>query len=227
MKDDNPVGSRKKKERISFMLCTNMTGTDRRIPAVITKVASPQCLKKYRLPSTASLACDYYVNAKSGWQRSDLYNEWLKKFDDDMRRQGRKIVLFVDNCSAHIVLGEYPNIEHVFLPANTTAKLQPLDQGVIAAVKRRYKAELSMKYLQYQLDAPESEQITRRSIISQCDIKVATDILARVWKNVKPKMICNCFRHAGWVKQVEGIPPALEPIVDDCPDPPPRSVGQS
>lgn len=37
---------------------------------------------------------------------------------------------------------DYPNLEVIYLPTNTTAKLQPLDQGIISALKGNCKTSI-------------------------------------------------------------------------------------
>ncbi|CAG8839388.1 9520_t:CDS:2, partial [Cetraspora pellucida] len=53
----------------------------------------------------------------------------------------RKILLLVDNATSHAIDNseEYPNICLHFLPANTTAHLQPMDADIINAFKAHYK----------------------------------------------------------------------------------------
>ncbi|KAH8025328.1 hypothetical protein HPB51_006952 [Rhipicephalus microplus] len=65
----------------------------------------------------------------------DLFTSWLCKFDEDMVAEKRWVVLILDNCTAHNVKPKLTAVNQKFLPANTTAKSQPLDQGVIATVK--------------------------------------------------------------------------------------------
>ncbi|GBO31507.1 hypothetical protein AVEN_270265-1 [Araneus ventricosus] len=48
-----------------------------------------------------------------------------------MCKEKRKIVLFIDNCTAHSLIPEMNAVKVAFLPPNTTSKLQPLDQGII------------------------------------------------------------------------------------------------
>ncbi|GMF34036.1 unnamed protein product [Phytophthora fragariaefolia] len=69
-----------------------------------------------------------------------LFREWLCNFDVDMHKQKRKVVLLIDNASSHIISELHLNsVTVVFLPPNTTSKLQRLDAGIIAALKRRYR----------------------------------------------------------------------------------------
>ena len=53
-----------------------------------------------------------------------------------MRLAHRKILLFVDNCSAYSIEGSnLSNINIVFLPKNTMAWLQLCDAGIIYSFK--------------------------------------------------------------------------------------------
>ena len=54
-----------------------------------------------------------------------------------MGRKGRKVLLFLDNATSHSDV-QLCNVKLKFLPANTTSVLQPLDQGIILAMKQKY-----------------------------------------------------------------------------------------
>ena len=68
---------------------------------------------------------------------SEIFTSWVKHLDRTMIAKGRKIALIVDNCPAHPYVEGLEAVELVFLPPNTTSKLQPMDQGVIRALKAR------------------------------------------------------------------------------------------
>lgn len=53
----------------------------------------------------------------------------------------RKFILVMDNCSAHgsvETLCSSENVEKLFLPPNSTGRLQPLDAGIIPGMTVRY-----------------------------------------------------------------------------------------
>ena len=60
--------------------------------------------------------------------------------------QEAKSLLFIDNCSAHppenVLTSEDEKIKAKFLPPNVTSLIQPMDQGVIEYIKRRYRKGL-------------------------------------------------------------------------------------
>ena len=66
-----------------------------------------------------------------------------------MRTQDRHILLFLDNAPCHPPVDSLTNIKLVFLPANTTSILQPLDQGIIQNLKLHYRKLLLRRVLSH------------------------------------------------------------------------------
>jgi hypothetical protein len=93
---------------------------------VIAKAHRPRCFGKTYNPETY---VRYRHNAKA-WMTADLFKEWLKDFDRQMRLVSRKVILLVDNAASH-TKGDLhlSNVKLHFLPPNTTAHIQPMDAG--------------------------------------------------------------------------------------------------
>ena len=119
---------------VTVLFTASMTGEKKR-PLMIGKKHKPRCLKNIR-----AYPVDYR-SQNSSWMTADIYSRWLAKWDEHLRARKRQILLLHDNCSAHAVdhLVALTNIELAFLPANTTAILQPIDQGIIQMVKKGYR----------------------------------------------------------------------------------------
>ncbi len=66
--------------------------------------------------------------------RSEIFDEFLKSLNKKMIKNNRKIALIVDNCTAHPFV-RLSNVKLIFLPPNTTSRLQPMDMGVIHSIK--------------------------------------------------------------------------------------------
>ncbi len=83
----------------------------------------------------ATLPVTYYANRKA-WVTGDLFN----LINNQMKRQNRDILLFIDNCATHpdVTLS---NVKLRFLPPNTTSCLQPLEAGIIKATKSVYRKQ--------------------------------------------------------------------------------------
>ena len=67
----------------------------------------------------------------------DVFRSVMHDFNKRMYRERRKVILLLDNAPVHEQCDEFSNVKLVFLSANTTSKLQPLDAGVIAAFKEK------------------------------------------------------------------------------------------
>jgi hypothetical protein len=72
----------------------------------------------------------------------------------DRRMDGQKVILFLDNCSAHIkdVDLEKFNIQLrnttlLYLSPNTTSKIQPCDAGIIRTFKAYYRCRFNNQLL--------------------------------------------------------------------------------
>ena len=72
---------------------------------------------------------------------SSLFEKELQIWNRELKWQNRKVVLFVDNCTAHLRIN-LSNINLQFLPANTTSLIQPCDMGIIKNLKGHYRSRL-------------------------------------------------------------------------------------
>ena len=101
-----------------------MSGTEKFPILLIGKSRKPRCFPK----NVQTLPVIY--NTKP-WMTAEIFADWLRKIDTQMKSQRRNILIFVDNCTAHNKMPILSHVKLVYLPANTTSKLQPLDQGII------------------------------------------------------------------------------------------------
>lgn len=68
---------------------------------------------------------------------SVVMEDMLSNFNRRMSREGRNVLLLIDNAPSHspTLREKFSNIKIVFLPKNTTSRLQPLDAGIIKNFK--------------------------------------------------------------------------------------------
>ncbi|CAI5974007.1 unnamed protein product [Closterium sp. NIES-64] len=85
-----------------------------------------------------------------------LFTHFFEQLDTAMYAEGRQVVVLLDNASSHTLTTEgaetedlfgfrtrkLSNVRLVYLPPNTTCFTQPLDQGMIAMTKARFKPNL-------------------------------------------------------------------------------------
>ena len=148
-----------------------------------------------------------YRSQKKNWMDSILFEEWVREIDRRFTRDGRKIVLLVDNCPAHPSIDNLLSTELIFLPHNTTSKLQPMDQGVIRSLKALCKTMSIKKII---------EAIEKKKTLPEFSILDAMQMLDLAWEKVTTKTVVNCFEEAGISKekQSEALLDADDPFKD-------------
>ncbi|KAE8877343.1 hypothetical protein PF005_g30837 [Phytophthora fragariae] len=186
-------GVKKNKTRITLALTTNADGSDALPPLFLGRAKKPYCFKKR---TAAQLGFNYRANQKA-WMTGHLFREWLLNLDRDMRASGRHILLLVDNASSHnsdeLVC---TNVRLEFLSPNTTAFLQPMDAGIIAAFKRGYRR----KQLRWVYDKIKRGEEIKSSNVYKVDQLQAMSWSKEIWQELQSKdTIENCFRHTGIV----------------------------
>ena len=103
---------------------------------VIGKSKTPRCFKHIKnLPWK-------YKSEKKSWMASQIFQEWVLKLDRAFRMEGRKIVLLIDNCPAHLSVSDVTYAQLLFLPPNTTSVLQLMNQDLIRSLKAHYRGRV-------------------------------------------------------------------------------------
>ena len=123
---------------------------------------------------------------------ASLMEERLTYFNAKMKRQKRKMLLFLDNvtCHPHITMS---NVELVFFPANTTSLTQPMDQGVIRSLKVHYR-RFVLHFLVAKMDSCSNVTELTKSI----DVLKEINRVAQAFKKVLSSTVQKCFAHAGF-----------------------------
>lgn len=106
------------KDRLTVLLCVNQMGKEKLQLLLIGKIKQPWCLTNV-------------WNYPAAYEYSQ--NGWLTKLDINMKKQSRKmsyywIMLPVIKQRTQF---DWNNVRIEFLPANTTAKIEPLDQRIM------------------------------------------------------------------------------------------------
>ena len=102
------------------------------------------------------------------------------------------------------------NIKLIRLPPNCTSKMQPCDQGIILALKRRYRAiqlKLQIDWLEENPDKKLDEMPSTSSLQAMTRVKLA-------WYQITPDTLKNCWRKAGFGDFIGNADISM-PIQDD------------
>ena len=113
---------------------------------------------------------------------------FIKYFNNHVNK--RRVLLLLDNAPSHIWNEnhkvDFPNLNIIFLPPNTTSKLQPMDAGIIASFKRHYR-KCQLEYVVDMIDAGKNPY--------KIDQLTAMRWSCMVWRNLNASVLANCWRH--------------------------------
>lgn len=168
LREKSTQGFKKAKDRFTVLGCTNATGTHKRKPVLIGKSAKLRYFKHVNMDALPVI----YKSQRNAWMNSEIFAEWFKKsFVPAVKSQqssqnirSQKSVLLIDNCSAHPdeLSSHDGSVTCLFLPQNTISLIQPMDQGVLQAMKNRYKKKILRKVICSQ-DTDQTHETLRTS----------------------------------------------------------------
>ncbi len=150
---------------------------------MIGKSRKPRCFKNIKCFPTQ------YTSNKTAWMTSEIFKEWLTKWDKDLIRKNKKAVLFIDNCSAHSVFPLLTSLRLEFLPPVTTSKLQPMDAGIIKNFKLKYRSAV-VENLNQKLD--EGKTLVPITVLQ------SMWFTRKSWDDVSTSTIEHCFATCGF-----------------------------
>ena len=144
---------------------------------MIGKFAKPRCFKNVNMNALPVI----YKSQRNAWMNSEIFAEWFKKdFVPAVKRHQRaqnirspKALLLMDNCSVH------PEELKTRDGSNKTSLIQLMDQGVLPAMKKRYKRKLLQKVICGQ-DLDPTQNI--KDLVKQHTVKDALYMLTDAWE---------------------------------------------
>ncbi|XP_050705146.1 tigger transposable element-derived protein 7-like [Eriocheir sinensis] len=198
-------GRKLDKGRISVLFGANADGTHRVTPVVVGKARRPRVLKD----CMDHLPVHYFSSAKA-WFTSGIFKDVFHKIivpsitkhqitELKTTPHNVKALILLDNAPAHPakedLVSRDGRIRCMFLPANTTSIIQPMDQGVIQAVKMRYRRHFMQEILCVTLTGEEGDTRAQRTIanLKRYNLKTAIYNLENAWKQVPPSTLANAW----------------------------------
>jgi hypothetical protein len=127
------------KERLTILLCCSATG-EKLKQIFICNAARPHAFK-HNSVTPDNLPVTWKHNKKA-WMTTAVFEDCLNHLKETMKKMNRRIILFVENATNHVVSMKLSNVYVKFLLPHLTSELQPLDQGIIQATKANYRKSL-------------------------------------------------------------------------------------
>ncbi|XP_030348876.1 tigger transposable element-derived protein 3-like [Strigops habroptila] len=176
-------------DRLTLLLCTNANGSEKAPLRAVGESPQPRCLRGVNL---GQMPWSYRASSLASMTAS-LFAEWLREFNEGMRRQGKCILLLLSKHEAHPYL-QLSNVRMVFIPPATTL-VQPLDRGIASDLKGHYRRRL-LRWL------PAERGVGQPTLLD------VLHMLAQAWGDVHPGHIASCFRAAGFSPDASTEAPA-------------------
>lgn len=202
------AGIKKDKTRMTIALTANADGSHKLPPWFIGYYRMPRAFNK---KTAVELGFQYSFNRKA-WMSTVIFQDWTVRLDSEMERRDKKILLLLDNAPTHKLHDlTLSSIEVLYLPPNTTSIIQPMDAGIIAAFKRRYR--------RFQLrDALDKLEAGKQDIY-RVDQLSAMKWCTAAWEELTKDTICNCFGHTGLFTSqdliTQSVSISIESTIDD------------
>ncbi|XP_057390086.1 tigger transposable element-derived protein 1-like isoform X2 [Balaenoptera acutorostrata] len=195
-------GYKASKDRLTLLFGGNASGDMKLKPLLVYHSENPRALKNI---AKGSLPVVWKSNPKA-WVTQAIFQDWFfHHFIPEVEKYCLEkevpfnILLLLDNAPGHPPFMDdfHPNVKVVHLPLNTTALIQPMDQGVIATFKKYY---LRHTFRQAVKASDESGTTLRQfwkdyniyKAIKNIDFawsEVTAVTMNGVWRNLCPKFV--------------------------------------
>ncbi|CAI5947449.1 unnamed protein product [Closterium sp. NIES-64] len=214
------AGRKAPKERLTVGFLVNAEGSHAFRPLVISKAKRPH---DFRPDYNPKELC-YWRNTAKGWMTSSLFTHYIEQLDATMNAEDRNIVVLLDNASSHNLTTEgavtkdlfgfrtraLKNVRLVFMPPNTTCFIQPLDQGLIAMAKARYRQH----WLRAFTDMWTAEGATSAAARFKPNLRLLLEWLHDAWMNIPRSTIQRCWWRTGclpraWAMELPHVEPGV------------------
>ncbi|GBL94401.1 Tigger transposable element-derived protein 4 [Araneus ventricosus] len=171
IKSDTCHGGKKSKVRLTVLLCANEIGPEKLPPLIIGKSKKPRCFKNAKtLPAK-------FLNNKKSWMTMSFFTDWLKELGDKMRKQERRIILFIDQCPNHPPDTDFLKKHYCqVLPCKLCQQIAATGFRNIKSLKQHYR-KLLVKTAIASLDHGDSKNM-------KIDVLQAMNFIIMVWQNV-------------------------------------------
>ena len=176
-------GGKYAKQRMTVLLIVNALG-EKEPPIIVGRILIPRCFKNVK-DKRRPCGSYHYANKKA-WMDSELMEEILRTLSRKCAANDRKILLLIDNTPSHPESFSdcFSHVQIVFLPKNTTCKLQPLDAGIIKNFKVFYRKQLLHHVL-----ARIKPGSKASDVISSVDLLKSIGWVMDAWRKVKKETI--------------------------------------
>lgn len=198
-------------EVASVMLCSNLDGSEKIKPLVVGKYNSYKSFRNYfpdepedavsqsQLGEKMAKKFDisYHSNRKS-WLTSNLFHNWLVRWDKRLVADNRKIwIVLDDSCSHRVINLHLQNIQLVYTSSNS--RFLPFNWGVLDEFKTRYRIQQyeALIKLQKQIEKTSNKRTLINFEQSQLTMSNAFKFIKKAWDDIPADTIKSNWKSSG------------------------------
>ncbi|XP_070584367.1 tigger transposable element-derived protein 1-like [Erythrolamprus reginae] len=195
-------GHKPMKDRLTLALCANALGDCKVKPLLVYHSENPRAFKTHKILKER-LHVLWRSNARA-WVTRQFFVDWVNlAFGPTVKEYllsnelPLQALLLLDNAPGHPpalqedILEEFQFVKVVFLPPNTTSILQPMDQQVIANLKKLYMKHLFRRCF----DVTENTNLTLREFWKDhFNIVSCLNIIDLAWQEVSRRNLNSAWK---------------------------------
>nr|CCA27204.1 hypothetical protein TRIADDRAFT_5525 [Albugo laibachii Nc14] len=158
-----PISGRKSDmKRLTVAVVANADGTEEHPLLFVESVIKPRCF---------------------GRQSGEHHGEWLDELNERMKKEGRHVLILLDNTSAYGAEKHLSNVKIEMLPPKTTLVLQKMEAGVIACLKAYFHRMQGCHAVDVNDSIIDDEQKSTKDIY-KVDVQQAMHWCRDAWESV-------------------------------------------
>ena len=213
--EQQPSGRKQQKERVTLLIGSNADGTDKLPVIMIGKYGKPRCFNKV---NPSSIPVTYFSQPKA-WMDATIFKKiilehYIPHIKNSLKKKGlpQRAVILVDNATSHDEI-EKDGIKVKFLPPNTTSLIQPMDQGPIASLKKRYITAFMLAAMN------RADDVDMKTFTKKWDLLKTALAIGTAWSQITPETLKNSWNKILKDTQTTTSDPDSQPGPSSDPEP--------
>ncbi|MCL4122269.1 UNVERIFIED_CONTAM: hypothetical protein GTU68_029408 [Idotea baltica] len=188
LKGNRCPGGIKSKERLSLVLCTNMTGSEK-FPLLV----AGRCQKSLVLKNVKSLPVHYILDSHA-WLTTEVISSWLLDMDSWFVQQGRKVILLAPPSPIYSHPPRLRAIKFVVMPSGYPS---PLHQVAVPFFKRSYRKNMLKELISL---ASRGKKCSKKMFAQHIPFFSCLQLLSSAWQSLSDNVIVSSFQRSGLTK---------------------------
>ena len=211
--EEKATGKKLGEEKLSLLVGPNATREHRLKLAVVGKSKKSRAFVGLNIARDLRVVC---YHSKKAWFNSTIFSSWFSnRFVPAVRIYQKEVlkispdkvraILILYNAPAHpreiILFSGDGKIKVLFMPLNTTSILQPMDQGVISAIKRNcIRRSLDEVLVVVEDGLVDNKGERTLANLKRHNIRSAIFIFTAEWQDLRPSVLVSSWKNCLRVK---------------------------